>query len=98
MIRSKIAPGLRVTWRGQGIHRNECGKGILFERFENLLVIYVEELTTKHSQQFNLGLKKYRPIDILILDNEDVLLDELLTSENRMLREFALRLIRNMPG
>lgn len=97
MIRSDIIPGLRVCWRGQGPHCDERGKGIMFERFETVLVIYVEELTTKHAKQINLGLKKYRSIDILIVDKEDVLLDELLTSDNKMLREFALRLIGNMP-
>lgn len=93
MIRSKIIPGLRISWRGQGNHSSEYGKGILYERSLGHLVIYVEELTTRYSTQRNLGIHKYRDIDILITDKEDVLLDELLTGDNKVLRQFAKKLV-----
>lgn len=93
MIRSKIIPGLRIRWRGQGAHSSENGVGILFSRSLGHLRIYIEELTAKFSTQINLGLHEYREIDILILDKEDVLLDELLTGDNKTLREFAKKLV-----
>jgi hypothetical protein len=95
VIRSQIPNGVRVFWRKQGKELAWAGKGILIERSPKHYKIYVEEVSQNgHVVQKNLGITRFGDLEILIENQEEIWLEELLTSDYSSIRELAKQLLK----
>lgn len=92
MIYSQLKVGSRIFWKSQGCKSGSRGFGILLKIEERNYHVYVEASSSINSYS-DFGFCRLPRVSTLIYKVEELLIDELLTSEVPFLQRYALKLL-----